>query len=120
MRSPMNELLGVRCEDLVDGSVRLSLATRPEFQSEGGRIHGGLIGLLLDGAMGRACGRTLEPGQTCATVQLSVQFLAAAEGELVAHGRVTRRGRAVAFLESECTRPDGTLVARAHGTWAIR
>jgi acyl-CoA thioesterase len=120
MRSAMNEWLGVSCEDLEDGSVRLTLATRPEFQSEGGRIHGGLIGLLLDGAMGRACGRTLAAGQTCATVQLSVQFLAPAEGVLVAHGRVSRRGRAVAFLESECVRADGTLVARAHGTWAIR
>ena len=75
----MNELLGVLSEDLADGSVRLTLETRPEHQSEGGRIHGGLLGLLLDGAMGRACGRTLDPGQTCATVQLSIQFLAAAE-----------------------------------------
>jgi len=120
MRSPMNELLGVATEDLADGSVRLTIETRPEHQSEGGRVHGGLASLLLDGAMGRACGRTLAPGQSCATVQLSVQFLAAAEGQLVAHGRITRRGRAVAFLEAECTRADGTLVARAHGTWAIR
>jgi len=120
MRSPMNELLGVSTEDLADGSVRLSIESRPEHKSEGGRIHGGLLGLLLDGAMGRACGRTLEPGQNCATVQLSIQFLAAAEGRLVALGRVTRRGRAIAFLESECLREDGTLVARAQGTWAIR
>lgn len=120
MRSPLNELLGVATEDLPDGSVRLTLETQPEHRSEGGRVHGGLVTTLLDGAMGRACGRTLEPGQTCATVQLSIQFLAAAEGVIAAHGRVTRRGRAVAFLESECTRADGTLVARAHGTWAIR
>jgi len=120
MHSPINDALGIEVEDLADGRVRLSLATSPEHHSEGGRVHGGVAALLLDGAMGRSCGRTLTAGQSCATVQLSVQYVAAAEGRVSAIGRVVHRGRSVAFLEGECTRADGTLVARAHGTWAIR
>jgi uncharacterized protein (TIGR00369 family) len=120
MHSPINAKLGIVTEDLEDGRVRLSLATDTSLQSEGGRIHGGIAALLLDGAMGRCVGRTLEAGQVCATVQLSIQYLAPAEGRISAVGRCVRRGRSTAFMEAECAREDGTLVARAHGTWMIR
>jgi uncharacterized protein (TIGR00369 family) len=120
MHSPINAKLAIAAEDLPDGRVRLSLDTDDDHRNEVGLVHGGLTALLLDGAMGRCVGRTLAPGQTCATVQLSVQFLAPAEGRLAAVGRVVRRGRATAFLEGECTRADGRVIARAHGTWVIR
>jgi uncharacterized protein (TIGR00369 family) len=120
LHSPINAALGIQTEDLPDGRVRLSLETGPEHLNEVGLVHGGVSALLLDGAMGRCVGRTLAPGQSCATVQLSVQFLAPAEGRLAALARVVRRGRTTAFMEAECTRADGTLVARAHGTWVIR
>jgi len=120
MQSPLNARLGISSEDLPDGRVRLALETDESLRSEGGRIHGGIAALLLDGAMGRAVERSLGAGQSCATVQLSVQYLAPAEGLLTAEGRIVRRGRTLAFLEGECRRADGTIVARAHGTWAIR
>jgi acyl-CoA thioesterase len=120
MRSPLNEELGIEVDDRADGSVCLALLTGPEHLNEVGSVHGGITTLLLDGAMGRCAGRTLTQGQICATVQLSVQFLAPAEGRIVAVGRVVRRGRTTAFLEGECTRADGTLIARAQGTWIIR
>jgi uncharacterized protein (TIGR00369 family) len=120
MHSPLNAALGIRTEDLDDGRVRLSLTTADEHRNEVGTVHGGISALLLDGAMGRCVGRTLEPGQVCVTVQLSVQYLDAAEGMISAIARIVRRGRSTAFMEAECTRPDGKLVARAHGTWVIR
>jgi uncharacterized protein (TIGR00369 family) len=120
LHSPINAALGIQTEDLPDGRVRLSLETGPDHVNEVGLVHGGVAALLLDGAMGRCVGRTLEPGQGCATVQLSVQFLAPAEGRIAAVARVVRRGRTTAFMEGECTRADGTVVARAHGTWVIR
>jgi uncharacterized protein (TIGR00369 family) len=118
--SPVNTLLGVEVEDLPSGDVRLTLETLPQHRNEVGVVHGGIAALLLDGAMGRAVGRTLEPGQTCATVQLSIQYLRPAEGRIVATSRTLRRGRTTAFMEAECLRVDGELVARAHGTWVIR
>ena len=120
MHSPLNATLGISAEDLDDGRVRLSLTTDDDHCNEVGTVHGGISALLLDGAMGRCVGRTLEPGQVCVTVQLSVQYLAAAEGTISALAQIVRRGRTTAFLEAECTRTDGKLVARAHGTWVIR
>ena len=120
MHSPLNAALGITAEDLPDGRVRLALETGPQHRNEVGSVHGGVAALLLDGAMGRCVGRTLAPGQVCVTVQLSVQYLARAEGRIEALARIVRRGRSTAFMESECTRADGTIVARAHGTWVIR
>lgn len=120
MHSPLNEKLGITHVDLPDGSVRLALPTDGSLASEGGLVHGGIVALLLDGAMGRCVERTLAPGERCATVQLSVQFLAPAEGVLTATGRVVRRGKRIVFVEAECARSDGRPVGRAHGTWSIR
>lgn len=121
MRSPVNEHLAIETIDHADGSVELRLATGPQHTNEVGIVHGGLTSFLLDGAMGRAIGRTLAQGGLCATVQLSVQFHAPARGVLSAVGRVVKTGRRIAFAEAECRRvEDGELVARAHGTWAVR
>ena len=118
--SPFNELLGAEVEDLEDGSVRLLLTPTDRHRNELGAVHGGLVTSLLDGAMGRSVGRTLGPGDTCATVELSIQFHRPAEGRLVATGRPTRVGGRIAFCEAELHDAEGELVARAHGTWAVR
>lgn len=119
VRSPINSRFGVEHEDLADGTVRLSLAVEPWMLNEVGVAHGGIAMFLMDGAMGRCCCLTLKAGETCATVQLSVQFLAPARGRIAAHARVTKRGRRVAFLESTCASEDGTVIGVAQGTWAI-
>jgi uncharacterized protein (TIGR00369 family) len=118
--SPANRRLGVEVEDLPDGAVRLTLTTDDTCHNELGMVHGGLTAFLLDGAMGRAAGRSLAPGETCATLQLSLQYLAPATGRIRAVGRIVRRGRTVAFLEGTCTREDGTEIARANGVWSVR
>ncbi len=119
--SPLNAFLNVTTEDLENGRVRLCMAAGPEWKNEVGLIHGGAMALLLDGAMGRATARTLATNETCATIHLSVQFLAIARaGTLCAEAWVVKRGRRVAFVEGECCGDDGEPVARATGTWAIR
>jgi acyl-CoA thioesterase len=120
MTSPINDLLGIAAEDLADGRVRLTLRTGDAHRNEVGAVHGGVLALLLDGAMGRAVTRTLAPGETCATVQLSLQFLKPAQGTVAAVGSVARRGRTMAFLDGVCTGADGAVIARAQGTWVVR
>lgn len=118
--SPFNGLLGIDVEDLESGACRLTLTPKEEHRNELGSVHGGLVTTLLDGAMGRAAGRLVGPDGFCATTQLSVQFLEPAEGELVAESKITRAGGRVAFVEAECRRADGLLVARAQGVWALK
>lgn len=118
--SPINAFLNITTEDLEDGRVRLCLAVGPDLKNEVGLLHGGVMSLLLDGAMGRAVARTLATGEGCATVHLSVQFLSAhPTATLCAEGRIIKRGRRIAFLEGDAVGDDGHIVARATGTWAI-
>lgn len=119
--SPLNAHLNITTEDLENGRVRLCMVCGPEWRNEVGLIHGGAMALLLDGSMGRATWRTLATNETCATIHLSVQFLNGARtGTLCAEGWVVKRGRRIAFVEGECTGDDGTVLARATGTWMIR
>ncbi|MBL8766710.1 MAG: PaaI family thioesterase [Planctomycetes bacterium] len=117
--SPFNEKLGIRVRDESDGAVVLAVDANESFHNEVGAVHGGVAMFLLDGAMGRAACRTLTEGETCATVQISIQFIAALRGRIEARGTVTKRGRRIAFLEGTCVDETGKLVARAQGTWAI-
>lgn len=119
MRSPLNETLQIASTDHPDGSVSLEMDTDARFTNEIGIVHGGITMLLLDGAMGRAVGRTLQPGEGCGTIQFSNQFLEPAQGRLRSQARVLRRGGRVAFVEGSCYRADGRCIARAQGTWAI-
>ena len=118
--SPLNELLGIEVQDLEDGGVELSLEVTGRHQNELGAVHGGILTSLLDGAMGRSVCRALGTGDNCATVELSVQFMSPAEGRLTARGRPTRVGGSIAFCTAELHDANSQLVARAHGTWAIR
>ncbi len=118
--SPLNALLGVDVLDRKDGAVELRLTPGPQHRNELGAVHGGVVTSLLDGAMGRSVGLALAEGDTCATVELSVQFIGPAEGPLVSLGRPTRLGGRIAFCEAELRNAAGDLVARAHGTWALK
>jgi uncharacterized protein (TIGR00369 family) len=71
--------------------------------------------------MGHALSGTLAAGEFCSTMQISFQFLRAARaGErLEATGRVTHRGRRVAYLEGRCVNRAGEIVARAEGVWYV-
>ncbi|MBK6940722.1 MAG: PaaI family thioesterase [Planctomycetes bacterium] len=117
--SPFNAKLGVAIRDEADGSVVLSIDANESFRNEVGAVHGGVAMFLLDGAMGRAACRTLGPNESCATVQISIQFMAPARGRIQATGRVSKRGKRIAFLEGICVDETGKQIARAQGTWAI-
>lgn len=119
--SALNAFLKIKVDELEGGRVRLSMRAGPEWRNEMGLIHGGAPTILLDGAGGRAAIRALKPGEACATVHLSVQFLAgASEGMLAAEAWVVKRGRNIAFIEAECRDEAGAMVATATGTWVIR
>jgi len=70
--------------------------------------------------MGAAVISAIPKEWWCATTGLSIQFLAgASEGTLQAKGKVTRRGRSIAFVQGEAHDAKGRLVATAQGTWHL-
>jgi uncharacterized protein (TIGR00369 family) len=115
--------LGVEVEDAGEGWVRLRVPVRDEIRNAAGApVHGGVYSALVDMAVGGALG-TLHTetaggvGQT--TLDLNVSFLAAARGDILAEGRIIKRGRTIAFGEATIKDSAGTLVAVGRATYMI-
>lgn len=116
------KLLGVTIErEPAEGGLEVAMAVDDRHENFHGVTHGGVAMTLLDMAMGGAVRRTLGGGEGCASISINTEFLRPApKGRLVARGRVDRRGRTAAFASGEVFDPEGKLVARATGVWAIR
>ena len=86
-----------------------------------GAVHGGVYATILDTAMGASVLSKLAPGETAATITLTVEYLRGAGPgtRLTARGRLLRRGRHIAFAEGDLSDEEGTPLGRAHGTWYI-
>lgn len=84
-----------------------------------GDVHGGAIASLLDCALAAAV-RSHDPTAFgVVTIDLTLHFVAAASGELVADAYCERRGRSISFARGEVRTEDGTLVAMATGTFKL-
>lgn len=116
---PFLEHLGIRITEKGNGRVRLRLEPRPEFENSWGSVHGGVLMTMLDVALASA-GRSLDEACNGAlTVEMKVNFIAAAAGGVLGEGRAIRAGRSLIFSEGELTAEDGTLLAKATGTFKL-
>jgi uncharacterized protein (TIGR00369 family) len=116
---PFVEHLGVRILEKGDGVVRLRLDPRSELTNSWGSVHGGVLMTLLDVALASA-GRSLDENCNGAlTVEMKVNFIAAAQGSVLGEGRAQRAGRSLIFSEGELRSEDGTLLAKATGTFKL-
>jgi uncharacterized protein (TIGR00369 family) len=116
--------LGVQVDDAGEGWVRLRVPVGDGLRNAAGApVHGGVLSALVDMAVGGALGTTHDNaaggvGQT--TLDLNVSFLAAAgDGDIVAEGRLLRRGRSIAFGEARITDGAGKLVAVGRATYML-
>jgi uncharacterized protein (TIGR00369 family) len=103
------------------GTIEVAFTATEQFLNLVGVVQGGLLAAMLDATLGPALVATLGPGQFGPTLDLHVQFLRPAHpGRLTGHGRVVRRGQAIAFLAGELVDEGGQIVAVATATAQIR
>jgi uncharacterized protein (TIGR00369 family) len=87
----------------------------------GSIVHGGLVGTVLDTAMGGACATVLEDGESFLTADLRVEFMRAARpGPLRAEGRVVRKTKRVVFCSAELYDREDNHLASARCTQVVR
>lgn len=115
--SPFLELLGAKSERAAKGTARLSLELQPQLRNRYDGFHGGVIMTLLDVAMACAAVSRSDFKNTVVTVDISVSFLAPANGQLFAEGEATGGGRSLCFCEGRVIDARGTLIAKAQGTF---
>jgi acyl-CoA thioesterase len=118
-KHPFGELIGLVFEDMAAGSSLCRLAVREELYNPHRVIHGGILYSMADTGMGAAVYPSLKTGELCATVEIKITyFKAVRNGSLECRSTVVNRGKTIASLESEILN-DGTLVAKAYGTYSI-
>ena len=115
--------LGVEVLEASEGTVRLRVPARDELRNApGAPMHGGVFSALVDMAVGGALSTLHEAsaggvGQT--TLDLNVSFMGAGTGDVIADGRILRRGRTIAFGEATITDGAGKLLAVGRATYMI-
>ncbi len=119
---PFMELLGIRIASLEPGSVAFEFEPAEYMYSPLGNVHGGIVTVLLDTAMGCSFHTTLPSGVGYTTIELKVNFLrpvTARSGTLRAEGRVVHSGTRVAAAEARLSGSDGKLYAHATSSLLI-
>ncbi len=114
---PFMELLGIRIVSVELGSVSFEFEPAEFMYSPLGNVHGGIVTVLLDTAMGCSFHTTLPAGVGYTTLELKVNFLrpvTAASGTLRAEGHVVHSGSRVATADARLT--DRKLRLHAHAT----
>jgi uncharacterized protein (TIGR00369 family) len=113
---PCARLLGWRLLDArpKDGWVKVAFEAKPEFCNPAGFIQGGFLAAMLDDVMGPAVFTHTEGRLYTASIDMTVQYLAAARpGPMFGEGQVVQLGKSVGFVEARLMDADGTLIARA-------
>lgn len=119
MKHPFAEHIALRMVQQAAGASRAELLIAPEHLNPHGVVHGAVLFALVDTGMGAALYPTLGAGESCATIEIKINFFRpAVAGTLVCETRLVNRGRTVANLESTVTL-DGRVVAAANGNFAI-
>jgi uncharacterized protein (TIGR00369 family) len=100
--------------------MRVHYTATEDFYNPTGGIQGGILGAMLDDAMGPAVFTLLDAGHFCPTLEIKVSFIRpVSAGTLIAEGRVINRTGRYAHVEGRLTTEDGELVATATATMAI-
>jgi uncharacterized protein (TIGR00369 family) len=114
-RDPYAEALGVQVEAADGTAVRLRVAFQEGNSNPGGALHGGVAASVVDVAaslVGRS-GVEERSGLEHGVVDMAVTYLAAAINEdIVAEGRLLRRGKELAFVEVDVRTGAGKSIAR--------
>ena len=117
--NPFGALLALEHKEEGDGWSRTEMPVRRELFNPHGVLHGGVVFSLVDTCMGRALYTRMQTGESCATIEIKLNFIRPVTGgRLVCETHVLHRGRTTAVLDSNVL-CEGKLVAKAQGTYAL-
>jgi uncharacterized protein (TIGR00369 family) len=119
-RSPFHGWVGIRLARVEPGESELTLDLEPHHFNPQKIVHGGIISLMADTAIGVALRSRLRPGLTHRTAQLNVHFLRSADsGRVVAKGRALHSGKRMGYGEADVMDDAGKVLARASATFIV-
>lgn len=123
MREPdFWKALGLSIETGEGSEAVVRMDVPDALMSPFGTVHGGIIATLFDTGLAVAVARHLDPpGDRVATLDLHVSFVSFTRARVLrCHARLVSLRRRIAVAEGEVVADDGTLVAKALGTFDVK
>ncbi len=118
--APISQMIGLEVQPGSAGEAEVYLNVDQRMHNPMGFVHGGVIALLADAAMGIAFGRTLDDQQGFATVEMKTSFIRpSTESRLLAKARLIQRGLRIGFVECSIWDQRSKLIATASCTCTI-
>ena len=118
-RPAVNALVPMEPVRLERGLVAFAYMPAEREYNPMGSVHGGVVTMLLDTAMGCSVQSTLEAGAGYTTVELKTSFVrpvTVAAGPLRVEGQVMHAGRRSALAEAKLVDAEGRLFAYGTST----
>lgn len=120
LRGPFHQWLGLKVEDVGEGTIRIKATWRPEWvvNAERGYVHGGILATLVDLTADWAL--VSKTGRGVPTVDLRVDYhRAAMKGDLTCVGKVVRFGSQISVSEAQVLDEQGKLLASGRGVYMM-
>lgn len=119
-RSPAGNWLKFTLEHIEKGSATLVTTVRNEMTNPYGHIHGGMMSLVIDEAIGWAI-VSLDTEMHYTSLTLNVDFLYAIKegGQLRAESKVMRSGKKIICVECHVYDMEGKILARGNSNLIV-
>jgi len=120
--NPFFCLMGIDVVSIEPGKAVLRMQVRPDMMNGVGWLQGGMLAAIADEAMALALYSVLTDTEGIATISESTSFIKGVQdGCIMASGQVIRKGRRVAFAESEVFVDDDerTTLSRTTAAFAV-
>ena len=114
---PVAELVGMQVTEVGPGRVVFVLEPAEFHLNPNGVLHGGIAALICDTACGCAVTTELPPGETCATLEIKVNYLrpvGVGTERLTCTGNGSPPRPALGALRGEARRPAGEARRARH------
>lgn len=114
--------VGVRLEEAEPGRVVFAWEPSEDQYNAIGTVHGGVIGILVDSAIGCAAVSDRPAGVVTPTLELKMNFLrpiTAATGTVRCEGSLLHAGRRTVVAQAELRDAQGRLLVHATGTCVV-
>ncbi|WP_134220473.1 PaaI family thioesterase [Pelotomaculum sp. FP] len=115
---PVAQLVGFRVTDVEEGKGTIEFEATKSHANPTGTLHGGILCVIGDSAMGLAYASALELDESFVTLELKINYLRPVwEGKLLATGRIVQKGKTIGLVEFDIIDDKEKLVARGSGTF---
>lgn len=115
----MMQTIGAELTNVAEGTVTITAPVGDGVRQQQGFAHGGMLFSIGDSAAGYAALTTQPEGTEVMTIEMKINYLAPAAGQLEAVGRVIKAGRRMVVVAADIWADDGTRrrqVALMQGT----